>query len=275
MKKYILLLLLQISTVFLYGQKWGVNTFGQFTNEAFDVEIDNSGNSYITGYVTGETAFNTNNVLQTTSGNSDIYVAKYNSLGALLWWKQFGGNFSDRAYDLAIGPDQNIIVTGQFFGSVNFGSINLQSAQNSKDIFLMKLDPTGNVIWARKEGGNLSENAYGVTVDHQNNVILTGQFEGTSSIANQSFSSIIDPFTNQPSYDLFISKYDSNGNPLWVKAGLAHARSKGVKLGRKPVSLRVREQVTLLRGQKMTQMEIARKIGISQAKVSQILSAST
>ena len=60
-----------------------------------------------------------------------------------------------------------------------------------------------------------------------------------------------------------------------VKAGLAHARSKGVKLGRKPVSLRVREQVTLLRGQKMTQMEIARKIGISQAKVSQILNTQT
>ena len=60
-----------------------------------------------------------------------------------------------------------------------------------------------------------------------------------------------------------------------VKAGLAHAREKGIKLGREPVSLRVREQVTLLRGQKMTQMAIARKIGISQAKVSQILSAST
>lgn len=228
MKKYILLLLLQISTVFLYGQKWGVNTFGQFTNEAFDVEIDVSGNSYITGYVTGETAFNTNNVLQTTPGNGDIYVAKYNTSGVLVWWKQFGGNFSDRAYDLAIGPDQNIVVTGQFFGSLNFGSTNLQSAQNSKDIFLMKLDPTGNVIWARKEGGNLSENAFGVTVDHQNNVVLTGQFEGTSSIANQSFSSIIDPFTNLPSYDLFISKYDPNGNPLWVKAGLAKKEDRGL-----------------------------------------------
>jgi putative DNA-invertase from lambdoid prophage Rac len=60
-----------------------------------------------------------------------------------------------------------------------------------------------------------------------------------------------------------------------VKAGLAHAREKGIKLGREPVSLRVREQVTLLRGQKMTQMEIARKIGISQAKVSQILNTQT
>ena len=60
-----------------------------------------------------------------------------------------------------------------------------------------------------------------------------------------------------------------------VRAGLDRARAKGIKLGRKPVSLRVREQVTLLRGQKMTQMAIARKIGISQAKVSQILSEST
>ena len=60
-----------------------------------------------------------------------------------------------------------------------------------------------------------------------------------------------------------------------VKAGLAHAREKGIKLGREPVSLRVREQVTLLRGQKMTQMAIARKIGISQAKVSQILNTQT
>ena len=228
MRNLVLLFLLQFSTIFLFGQKWGVNTFSQFTNEAFDVEIDASGNAYIAGYATGETAFNTTNILQVTPGNSDIYVAKYNSTGALVWWKQFGGSFSDRAYDLAIGSDQNLVITGQFFGSVNFGSVNLQSAQNSKDIFLLKLNPSGNVIWARKEGGNLAENAYGVTVDNQNNVILTGQFEGTTTIANQNFTSITDPFTNLPSFDLFISKYDSNGNPLWVKAGLAKKEDRGL-----------------------------------------------
>ncbi len=219
-------LLLFVSDFF--AQKWGANTFSQFTNEALDVEIDIAGNSYITGYVTGETAFNTANVIQSASGNGDIYVAKYGPNGALVWYKNFGGNYSDRAYDLAIGPDQNIVVTGQFFGSVTFGSTTLQSTSNSKDIFLLKLDSNGDVIWALKEGGDLAENAYGVTVDNQNNVILTGQFKGNSTIANSNFTSAIDPVNNAFSFDLFISKYDAAGNPLWVKTGYAIKDDRGL-----------------------------------------------
>jgi gliding motility-associated-like protein len=211
-----------------FAQKWGANTFSQFTNEALDVEIDIAGNSYITGYVTGETAFNTANVIQSTAGNGDIYVAKYDQNGTLVWYKNFGGNYSDRAYDLAIGPDQNIVVTGQFFGSVTFGSTTLQSTSNSKDIFLLKLDSNGDVIWALKEGGDLAENAYGVTVDNQNNVILTGQFKGNSTIANSNFTSAIDPVNNDFSFDLFISKYDAAGNPIWVKAGYAIKDDRGL-----------------------------------------------
>jgi gliding motility-associated-like protein len=217
--------------LFFFGakaQKWGANTFSQFTNEALDVEIDNAGNSYITGYVTGETAFNTNNVIQNAAGNGDIYVAKYDQSGNLVWYKKFGGTYSDRAYDLAIGPDQNIVVTGQFFGSVTFGSTTLQSTVNSKDIFLVKLDPNGAVIWALKEGGSMAENAYGVTVDHQNNVILTGQFQGDATIAGSNFTSVIDPITNLPSFDLFVSKYDSSGNPLWVLNGAAKKEDRGL-----------------------------------------------
>jgi len=228
MKRFIFFLLIQFSAFYFFGQKWGVQTYSNFSNEALDVEIDAAGNSYITGYVTGQTEFSITTQVTAAPGNGDIYVAKYNSNGNLLWMKQFGGNFMDRAYDLAIGPDQNVVITGIFSGSVAFGTTTLQSAQDSKDIFLLKLNSSGNVIWARKEGGNLSENAYGVTVDNQNNVILTGQFEGTTSIANQSFTSIIDPFTNLPSFDLFISKYDSNGNPIWVKAGLAEKEDRGL-----------------------------------------------
>lgn len=232
-EKYIMKLLATfIFFLFIYNlihaQKWGKNTFGQFTNEALDIEIDNAGNSYVTGYITGETAFGTNNIFPSAVGNGDIYVAKYSEAGSLQWVKKFGGNYSDRAYDLAIGPDQNIVVTGQFFGSVTFGSTTLQSAANSKDIFLVKIDPFGDVIWARKEGGNMSENAFGVTVDHQNNVILTGQFQGTSSIANQTFSSVIDPVTNAVSFDFFISKYDASGNPIWAKVGAAKKEDRGL-----------------------------------------------
>ncbi|MFN5983111.1 MAG: gliding motility-associated C-terminal domain-containing protein [Fluviicola sp.] len=209
------------------SQIWGRNTFGQFTNEAVDVEVDASGNSYITGYLTGETAFQTD-VVVLNGYSGDAYVAKYNSTGALIWVKTFGGNFSDRATDLAIGPDGNIVFTGQFFGTANFGSISLTSPAGSKDIFIAKLDPAGNVIWAIREGGTDAENAYGVTVDHQNNVLLTGQFKGNSTIAGQTFTSTIDPLTSLPSFDFFVAKYDSNGNPLWIRNGVADYEDRGL-----------------------------------------------
>lgn len=226
--KQLLLLSLILLAVPVFAQNWGRNTESAFVNEALDVEVDANGNTYTTGYITGETAFDVTVVQPSAAGNGDIYVAKYAPNGTLIWIQQFGGNFSDRAYDLCIDQADNICVTGQFFGTVNFGATSLTSTSNSKDIFLMKLSPIGNVLWARKEGGSGSENAYGVTTDDANNVILTGQFEGTSSIAGQTFTSIIDPSLNLPSYDLFISKYDSNGNPMWVHHGAAEYEDRGL-----------------------------------------------
>ncbi len=212
----------------LEAQTWGANTFGQFTNEAVDVETDATGNYFVIGYLTGETAFNSSNVVPSAAGNGDIYVAKYAANGTFVWVKTFGGNFSDRGTDLALSPDGGIVITGQFFGNVNFGSTTLTSVSNSKDIFLAKLDNSGAAIWARSEGGNLAENAYGVTVDHQNNVILTGQFQGQAQIGSSTFTSAIDPNTGQSSFDFFVSKYDQNGTPIWQKNGFAEYEDRGL-----------------------------------------------
>ena len=175
--KPLLFLISSLISLTNFSQQWGNCTISQFTNEANDVEINNNNESYTAGYITGETAFSPANTVLSAQGNGDIYIAKYAPSGVLIWQRTFGGSYSDRAIDLAIGDDQNIVVTGQFFGTVTFGSIVLNSSANSKDIFIVKLDPAGNVLWARSEGGNLAENAYGITVDHQNNVILTGQFQ--------------------------------------------------------------------------------------------------
>nr|WP_294860328.1 gliding motility-associated C-terminal domain-containing protein [uncultured Fluviicola sp.] len=228
MKPLLILLLLSTIPSLGFAQQWGNCTISQFTNEANDVEINNNQESYTAGYITGETAFDLSTLVPFAQGNGDIYIAKYNPTGSLIWEKTFGGSYSDRAIDLAIGADQNIVITGQFFGTVSFGSITLTSSANSKDIFIVKLDPAGNVLWARKEGGNLAENAYGITVDHQNNVILTGQFQGTAAIGNNNFTSAIDPNTNQPSFDFFVSKYSSNGNPLWSLNGSAEYEDRGL-----------------------------------------------
>lgn len=217
-------------TPIAYNQYWGSCTTSNYTNEAVDVETDNSGNLYVAGYITGETSFDINTVQTSVAGNGDIYVSKYASNGNLIWIKQFGGNFSDRPTDLVLGDANFIYITGQYFGQVTFGSFTLNSVNNSKDIFLVKLDAAGNVLWAISEGGSGSENAYGITTDNQNNLILTGQYQGNSTIAGQTFLSMTDPVTNLPSNDLFISKYNSSGNALWIQTGIAEYEDRGLAL---------------------------------------------
>ncbi|AEA45643.1 gliding motility-associated C-terminal domain-containing protein [Fluviicola taffensis] len=211
-----------------WGQTWGASTFSQTTNENTDVEVNNLNESYVAGYISGQTSFGSSNSISNTFGNTDAIITKYNPAGGVVWIKQFGGTLADRAIDLAIGPDQNIVVTGQFFGSVTFGGTTLVSSSNSKDIFIVKLNPAGNVIWARKEGGNLADNGYKLTIDNLNNILLTGEYQGTATIGSNTFTSTNDPNTGLPSFDLFISKYDPSGNPIWSLSGYADFDDRGL-----------------------------------------------
>jgi gliding motility-associated-like protein len=213
-----------------HAQNWGANTFSQSINEALDIEVNSLNQSYVTGYLSGQTSFSPSINSPNSNGNTDAYIAKYDATGNILWLKQFGGNFADKAVDIAIGSDQNIAITGHFFGTVTFGAFTLTSTNNTKDIFLLKLDPSGNVLWARKEGGNLSDESYKLTIDNQNNILLTGSFQGNATIGNSTFSSVIDPTTNQPSADLFIAKYTSSGTPIWALQGGALYDDRGMSV---------------------------------------------
>lgn len=224
----LLLLICIIISCSAHAQYWGRATESLFVNEAMDIETDAAGNSYVTGYITGQTNFSASNSFANAPGNGDIFVAKYASNGLLQWVRKFGGSFSDRAYDLALDASGNVYITGQFFGTVNFDGNSITSVSGSKDIFLAKLDNSGTAIWAIAEGGTGPENAYGITIDAGGNCILTGQYQGNSTIAGQNFVSMTDPGTGLPSYDLFISKYDPAGNALWVQTGVAKYDDRGL-----------------------------------------------
>ncbi len=224
MKLILIICSLCFSVSWTLAQTWGASTFSQTTNEAADIELNNLNESYVAGYFSGQTSFGPSSSLSSTQGNTDAYVAKYAASGAVIWVKQFGGLAADRAIDLAVGPDQNIVLTGQFFGSVTFGATTLVSNANSKDIFIVKLDPAGNVLWARKEGGSSPDNPYKLTVDHANNIILTGEYQGTATIGANNFTS------NNGSFDLFIAKYTSGGTPVWSLSGSADLDDRGLSV---------------------------------------------
>ncbi len=128
-----------------------------------------------------------------------------------IWVKNFGGSDDDQSNDIAIDGAGNVIVTGSFQGSMTVGSTTLNSF-GGDDIFLIKLDPQGNVLWALRAGGSDYDVGYSVTTDNNNNIIITGSFSGDAF-----FGSTV--LTSSGGTDVFIAKYSTNGALLWAKKG--------------------------------------------------------
>ncbi|PJB14467.1 MAG: hypothetical protein CO118_08490 [Flavobacteriales bacterium CG_4_9_14_3_um_filter_32_8] len=223
---FILLLLLNFS---ISAQNWVNSAGGNFNDESYDVEVDAAGNIYTTGYTTAASVFGPS-INLTTNGYSDVYVSKSSANGNFLWVKVFGGLLADRGYDIEVDASGNIYVTGTFNGTATFGSVTLTANNNSQDIFVLKLDNLGNVIWVKSEGGPEGDTGYGITFDNSGNVIVTGQFKGTAQIGLNTFSSAIDPISGLPAYDIFVSKYDANGIDLWSIQGTAKYDDRGLAL---------------------------------------------
>lgn len=209
-----------------YSQNW-INSAGGLTHdEALDVCHDQNGNYYVTGYFTNAATFDNTNI--TGYGFSDIFIAKYNANGQLVWVKNAGGNGPDRGYSIYNDQQGNLFVTGYFTGSATFDATTLTSPTNTQDVFIAKYDTNGNLSWVTSVGGNFGDTGYGITTDNLGNVIVTGQYKGTATFGATTLTSVTDPNTNQPSYDIFIVKYDANGNFLWVQNGAAKYDDRGM-----------------------------------------------
>jgi hypothetical protein len=147
-----------------------------------------------------------------SAGGLDIVVAKYDASGAHLWSQRFGGTGSEQGSSVAVDASGNVVVTGFFNDTVNFGGGNLVST-GSNDIFVAKFDASGAHLWSNgygDDGDALGALGFGVAVDAADNVIVTGEMQGTVDFGG---GLLVGPgFT-----DIFLAKYDANGTHVWSK----------------------------------------------------------
>ncbi|MDX1445346.1 hypothetical protein, partial [Lishizhenia sp.] len=211
----------------IYGQNILTKASSTAIDEALDIETDNAGNSYLTGFVGGQTTFGT--TITSAYGGQDVFVAKMNSAGNFLWVKTFGGSGTERGLDLALDNSGNIYITGYFFGTAAFGTTSLSSNSGSRDLFVAKLNGSnGNVVWANKIGGSDAETGHGVTCDNNGNVIVAGQFEGTITLGSNTYTTPINTLTNAPASGILLVKYNSSGSLVWSKVGVSDFNNKAV-----------------------------------------------
>lgn len=182
------------------------------------IMTDASGNIYVTGdFESTSITFGTYTLTSNASGY--MFVVKYDSAGNVLWAKSAAGSggASTEVIGNSITTDAsgNIYVTGTFRAtSVTFGTYTLTNSNTFyEDIFIVKYDPSGNVFWAKRAGGNYVDYAKSITTDAFGNVYITGCFYsasitfGTYTLSNSGSSGA----------DIYIVKYDPNGNLLWAK----------------------------------------------------------
>ncbi len=178
---------------------------------------DANGNVFVTGTFQGQTfSIGDFTLYNSGEGSLDIFIAKYDEAGNVLWAKSGGGSSDDHAYGICTDSQGNVFITGYFVSStVSFGTTELSNnstnSSNCLDIFLTKYDSDGNVVWSRSPVGLGCERARGVAADSEGNVYIVGYFW------NDNISFGDHTFIYQGSHDGFIAKYDVNGNVVWAE----------------------------------------------------------
>ena len=152
------------------------------------------------------------------------------------WARQAGGSHIDHGSAIAVDTSGNSYVTGHFTGTATFGEgepneTNLSSTGSSLrygDILVAKYHRTGNLEWARQAGGTQRDRGLSIAVDASGNSYLTGSFFGLAAFGAGESN---ETFLYRPtSADIFVSKYDSDGDLVWVKqaGGRQTARGWGI-----------------------------------------------
>jgi hypothetical protein len=194
---------------------WARSFGGTHTDEAIAVAVDGSGNIYVAGTFLSLSLQFGATVLTNSQGENtpDIFVVKLDSSGNVVWAKQqtSGGASNETGYSIAVDAGGNVIVVGSTSSStITFGTTTLTNA----GLFLVKYDVSGNVLWAKGAGEGAAAQAKSVAVDNSGNIVIAGSF-GSASIVFGSTTLI-----SSGGYDLFVAKYDANGNVLWAKGAV-------------------------------------------------------
>ncbi|MCA1761756.1 MAG: SBBP repeat-containing protein [Cryomorphaceae bacterium] len=195
---------------------WARRIGGFGTNHGNTLAIDNDGYVYVAGGFEGTlTCFaNSNQLSQTAEAYLDIFVAKYDSDGNVIWLKQFGGNGYDQAIAIAVDNVGGIYLTGRFMNTCNFdfeGSPQNRTAVGFHDAFILKLSADGLYQWVKQMGGLTYETGYDIHVD-ENGVYTTGLFDYEIRLNGTQ------PVGTNGDRDIFITKHSHDGQFLWGKS---------------------------------------------------------
>jgi hypothetical protein len=226
MKKTLQLLLLSLFWFSALGQTpaYDFGKYSTHTNNSNNsyTAVDAQSNFYVASSYTGTINIEPGNSIfnRTSNGGDDFYVAKYNSNGTIQWVRSLGDSGFETVSGMEVDSNGDIYVTGSFT-SIRFevvSGLSLFAPNNGGNSFLIKINgSTGGVIWAKAFEDTRPSNTaytYNLDVDKNNDIVLVGFFQGNFDFDPSTGTSPSSPSGNT---DIFVAKFNSAGNFLWVK----------------------------------------------------------
>jgi hypothetical protein len=188
--------------------RWASRAGGTGHDYGTGIAVDKEGNTYICGYFRGQARFE--DYALAGKGEADIFLAKYDRIGKLVWVRQAGGSADDYARCVAIDAEGNCYLTGSFQSpTVDFGGQSVQRNSDS-EIFVAKFDSEGKVLWVRQAGGTGGGSGNAVTIGPDGYVYVCGYFSGDTTFSDLTLK-------NAGFQDIFVARYDANGELDWVR----------------------------------------------------------
>lgn len=173
------------------NQQWIQQFGGGIENRTFSIDVDNNSNVYLSGYTLEE-----NDKFR----QDDSWVVKYDTDGNREWFTEFGTSTDfDEAYGVTVDGQGNVFSTGWTLGDL------ADNNAGAYDVWVAKHDNNGQLQWIEQFGSSDYEFPWDVVSDSVGNIYIAGWTLGNLEGQNAGL------------YDAFLTKYDTNGNQVWIE----------------------------------------------------------
>lgn len=189
---------------------WARSAGGSGVDRGYGVATDQTGNCYVTGHYQSTNA-SFGDVRVPNAGDYDLFVAKYDPEGRLLWVRTGGGKGYDYGHGIAVARDHGVFVTGALVGDGAISDLKVV-APGGSHLFCARYDEGGKLLWATTALGNARGSGHGIAVDAAGNAYVGGMSGGTGTLGGLAL-------TNAPGRDVFVAKFTPAGKVAWVHEG--------------------------------------------------------
>jgi len=190
---------------------WSSYLGGNGNDAGNSIAVSNDGSCYVTGRTWSSNFPTLDGYDLTHNGYWDVFVAKFNATGSLLWSTFFGGAGWDEAFGISVASDGSCCITG-YTGSSDFPILDAFNGTygGSGDAFVSKFSSEGSLLWSTYLGGSDVDRGYDVAATSEGSCYVTGATPSSDFPTNNAYNSTLSGV-----YDAFVSKFNASGSLLW------------------------------------------------------------